>query len=61
MEKKDDEKKPARKGLWAIFKESMDKANSGCGPGCGCHDADKVKEKQRKDAQQGPEKDEERP
>lgn len=29
--------KPKKKSLWALLKESMDKASSGCGPGCGCH------------------------
>jgi len=28
---------PKKKNLWALLKESMDKASSGCGPGCGCH------------------------
>ena len=31
------ETKPVKKSLWGILKESMDKASSGCGPGCGCH------------------------
>ncbi len=31
------EAKPKKKGLWALLKESMDKASSGCGPGCSCH------------------------
>ena len=31
------EVKPKKKSLWALLKESMDKASSGCGPGCGCH------------------------
>jgi hypothetical protein len=35
MEKKN-EVKSGKKGLWAILKESMNKASSGCGPGCGC-------------------------
>lgn len=26
-----------KKGIWAIIKESMNKASSGCGPTCGCH------------------------
>lgn len=34
---KKNEVKSAKKGLWAIIKESMTKASSGCGPGCGCH------------------------
>ncbi len=29
--------KPKKKSLWALLKESMDKASSGCGPGCSCH------------------------
>ncbi len=36
MEKKN-EVKSGKKGLWAVFKDSMNKANSGCGPGCSCH------------------------
>ncbi len=36
MEKKN-EVKSGKKGLWAILKESMNKASSGCGPECGCH------------------------
>jgi len=36
MEKKD-EVKSGKKSLWAMLKESMNKASSGCGPGCGCH------------------------
>ena len=56
MEKKNDEKKPARKGLWAVFRESMDKASGGCGPGCGCHDAAPQNGKERKNTRQDPEK-----
>jgi hypothetical protein len=37
--------KPKKKSLWALLKESMDKASSGCGPGCGCH----VEKKPRQD------------
>lgn len=37
MENKDSEAKPARRGFWTLIKESMNKASSGCGPGCGCH------------------------
>ena len=36
MEKKN-EVKSGKKSLWAIIKESMNRASSGCGPGCGCH------------------------
>ena len=34
---KQNEARPKKKSLWALLKESMDKASSGCGPGCGCH------------------------
>ncbi|MBU0608722.1 MAG: hypothetical protein KKI08_12620 [Armatimonadetes bacterium] len=34
---KQNEVKLKKKSLWALLKESMDKASSGCGPGCGCH------------------------
>ena len=34
---KQSEVKPKKRSLWAVLKESMDKASSGCGPGCGCH------------------------
>jgi len=34
---KQNEAKPKKRSLWALLKESMDKASSGCGPGCGCH------------------------
>jgi len=34
---KQNEAKSGKKSLWAILKESMSKASSGCGPGCGCH------------------------
>lgn len=37
MDKRNDAAKPKKKSLWALLKESMDKASSGCGPGCGCH------------------------
>jgi hypothetical protein len=30
------EAKP-KKSFWALLRESMNKASSGCGPGCGCH------------------------
>jgi len=36
MEKKN-EVKSGKKSLWAMLKESMNKASSGCSPGCGCH------------------------
>jgi len=39
---KDDGKK---KGLFALFMESIAKSNDGCGPGCGCHAVDEKKEK----------------
>lgn len=31
------ETKSKKKGFFAVFKESMTKISSGCGPGCGCH------------------------
>jgi hypothetical protein len=49
MEKKN-EGKSGKKGLWAIIKESMNKASSGCGPGCGCHVDEKGKANQQKDS-----------
>ena len=33
-------KKGAKKGFFAMLKESIIKSNEGCGPGCGCHAAD---------------------
>ena len=50
MQKKNNEAKSGKKGLWAILKESMNKAHSGCGPGCGCHIQNQDKEKREKDA-----------
>ena len=35
------EKKGKKKGFFAMLKESIVKSNEGCGPGCGCHAADK--------------------
>lgn len=50
MEKKN-ETKPEKKGIWNIVKESVNKANSGCGPGCGCNvekkDSGKKEEKKK--------------
>lgn len=34
---KQNEAQPKKRSLWALLRESMDKASSGCGPGCGCH------------------------
>ena len=34
---KQSETKTEKKGFWSVIKESMNKASSGCGPGCGCH------------------------
>ena len=34
-----------KKGLFALFMESIAKSNDGCGPGCGCHAADEKKDK----------------
>lgn len=31
------ETKSQKKGFFAMFKESMTKISSGCGPGCSCH------------------------
>jgi len=31
------ETKSKKKGFFAMFKESLTKISSGCGPGCGCH------------------------
>ena len=45
---KQNEAKPKKKSLWTLLKESMDKASSGCGPGCGCHAEKPRKEYQRK-------------
>ena len=30
-------KQQEKKGFWSLLKESIDKSNSGCGPGCGCN------------------------
>jgi len=40
MDKKIEEK-PKKKGFLALLKESIIKTSEGCGPGCGCHVADK--------------------
>lgn len=53
MEKKN-EMKSGKKGLLAILKESMNKASSGCGPGCGCHVEKQGKEVRRKDTPDNP-------
>lgn len=58
MEKKN-EMKSGKKGIWTIFKESMDKASSGCGPGCGCHVENQDSKNQRTDASENPRKDKE--
>ncbi len=50
MEKENGEVKTGKKGFWAILKESMNKASSGCGPGCGCHLEDQTSTNQQKDA-----------
>ena len=49
MEKNTNEVKPGKKGLWAMLKASMNKASSGCGPGCGCHVENRDNENQPKD------------
>ncbi len=41
----EEKKKDGIKGLFSLIKESLNKANSGCGPGCGCHREDQKKEK----------------
>lgn len=43
------EAKSHKKGIWAILKESMNKASSGCGPGCGCHVGEQDKGDQHKE------------
>jgi len=37
------EAKGKKKGFFALLKDSITKSNEGCGPGCGCHAADKKK------------------
>jgi len=44
MEKKETELKKVKKSFWSIIKDSFNKANSGCGPGCGCHIEEKSSE-----------------
>lgn len=56
---KNNEVKSGKKGLWAILKESMNKASSGCGPGCGCHVENQDKKKQREDVPDKPGNDKE--
>ena len=46
---KQNEVKSGKKSLWAMLKESMTKASSGCGPGCGCHVEKRSDDKQQKD------------
>ena len=48
MEKKINNAKPNKKGFWTMLKESITKANSGCGPGCGCHVENQDNDKQNK-------------
>ena len=47
--KEQNEAKSGKKSLWAILKESMNKASSGCGPGCGCHVEEQGDKNQQKD------------
>lgn len=50
---KQSEVKSGKKGLWTIInviKESMNKASSGCGPGCGCHVEEKGEESRQKNS-----------
>lgn len=42
--------KGKKKGLLALFMESIAKSNDGCGPGCGCHAVDEKKAKSGEDA-----------
>ena len=56
MEKKN-EVKSGKKGLWAILKESMNKASSGCGPECGCHIEKQDKETPQTDKSEKRERD----
>lgn len=37
------------KGFFSLIKESLNKANSGCGPGCGCHLENKEKREKEED------------
>ena len=30
-------KQQKKKVFWSLIKQSFDKSNSGCGPGCGCN------------------------
>ncbi len=57
MEKKNSEVKSDKKGIWTIIKESMNKASSGCGPGCGCHIENQDRKNQQKDTPENPGKD----
>lgn len=45
---KQNQVKPKKRSLWNLLKESMDKASSGCGPGCGCQVEKPRKDYQRK-------------
>lgn len=56
---KQSETKPEKKGFWSVIKESMNKASSGCGPGCGCHVENQGSKNQQKDAPENPGKDKE--
>ena len=56
MEKKNSEVKSDKKGILTILKESMNKASSGCGPGCGCHVENQDSKNQRKDVPENPQK-----
>lgn len=55
-----DEKQSAatpRKSFWALIKESLRQANSGCGPECGCHAGQPGAERQRKETPATPPRD----
>jgi len=43
-----EKKNGKKKGLFALFMESIAKSNDGCGPGCGCHAVDEKKVKNDK-------------
>lgn len=57
---KQNEAQSGKKSLWAILKESMNKASSGCGPGCGCHVGKQRGDNQQKDTPAGSGSDKER-
>lgn len=50
MENKSNVVKPAKKSIWTLIKESMNKASGGCGPACGCHVESQGSKDPQKDA-----------